>query len=672
MGGLTLARPLQLTQGAAHGLNLPLVGIFLPLRKFQRFQDFFHIIEGLLEGLDDPVDLFDGFLNPGRRRRPRLANRQRGSNRLARSRFRAGLKRFQRHVTARFLLRQPFLPRGLPRRRKRPKRATTTSTVPATRRAPASPHRLRNLRTRRPFGSDAWFFVGSHVFPQSALNRTKCNGNCAPGRSARERPERNWLDATPWFLQICGTMNGIDQLRRRLSRAVDFGFAGWFALNPAPAQQTNALRFPAPRRPNLVIILADGLGYGDLGCYGQTRIKTPNIDRMAAEGMRFTSFYAGSTAFTRSLHTLMTGLHTGHALALSNNTPTLQPDDLTLAEVLHRAGYHTALVGQWGLGGENTTGAPQRKGFDEFVGFLDQARAQDYYADHLDRYDPKYPRENRDALPENQGGNKGLYIPDLFATAALNFVRNNKPDEFNRHRSFFLCLACTTLQANAEEISRSGNGMVVPSDEPYSNEPWPQAEKNKAAMITRMDTDIGRLMDKIKELKIDDNTIIIFTSNNGPQKGGGVDPGFFLSSGPLRGSKGDLNEGGIRVPMIVRWPAKIKPGGVAGQAWAFWDVLPTAAEIAGLTPPEKSDGISLLPTLLGQTQTNHHAFLYWESQDPRRQQAVRMGDWKGVRSEPGKPLELYNLKTDPGEKQNVAEQNPLIVAEIEECLKTGK
>jgi arylsulfatase A-like enzyme len=319
---------------------------------------------------------------------------------------------------------------------------------------------------------------------------------------------------------------------------------------------------------------------------------------------------------------------------------------------------------------------PQKQGFDEFLGYLDQTHAHDSYTDHLWRYDPpsdtKPGYDGRQEFPENQGGKKGLYINDLFAAAALKFVRNNKPEPYYNYQPFFLYLAYTIPHANNEEGRRTGNGMEVPSDAPYSDQPWPQTEKNKAAMITRMDADIGRLMDKLKELKIDDHTIVCFTSDNGPHKEGGVDPKFFQSSGSLRGIKRDLYEGGIRVPLIVRWPGKIKPGTLNDQAWAFWDILPTAAEIASEKSPEKLDGLSMLPALLGKPQTNRHDFLYWEFHERGFQQAVRMGDWKAVRPQAGAPLELYNLSTDLGEKQDVAAQNPEVVARIEAYLKTAR
>jgi arylsulfatase A-like enzyme len=438
------------------------------------------------------------------------------------------------------------------------------------------------------------------------------------------------------------------------------------------ASSSRAQSNSVARKPNIIFILSDDLGYGDLGCYGQTKIKTPNLDKLAAEGLRFTDCYAGSTVCAPSRATLMTGLHTGHAGIRGNKNLSLTPRDVTIAELLKQASYHTALVGKWGLGDEGSAGVPNKKGFDEFIGYLDQTHAHDYYTDHLFRYDPKSGFEGREELPENSGGKKGLYVPDLLTTTALNFVRINKPDQFNNHRPFFLYLAYITPHANDEEGQRTGNGMQVPTDAPYGSESWPQVEKNKAAMITRMDSDIGKLMDKLKELKIDDDTVVFFSSDNGPHKEGGVDPKFFQSAGPFRGIKRDLYEGGIRVPLIVRWPGKIAPGRVSDVPCAFWDFLPTAAEIAGTKASEKIDGISLLPTLMGRPQTNQHAFLYWEFHERGFQQALRMGDWKAVRPQVGEPLELYNLKTDPEEKQNVVNRNAAVAAKIEDYLKTAR
>jgi arylsulfatase A-like enzyme len=443
------------------------------------------------------------------------------------------------------------------------------------------------------------------------------------------------------------------------------------AAFPAPAEQ-GTMPPPAVRRPNIIFILADDLGYGDLGCYGQAKIKTPNLDRMAAEGMRFTSFYAGSTVCAPSRCALMTGLHTGHCLIRGNANVPLRPEDLTVAELLQTNGYQTALIGKWGLGNENTTGVPQKKGFNDFVGFLDQTHAHNYYPEYLWRFDQKAGYDDRQQFIENIDGKQGLYVHDLFTTAANNYVRINKPDQFNRYRPFFLYLAYTIPHANNEETRRSGNGMQVPSDAPYSSEPWIQPEKNKAAMITRLDADVGKLLERLKELKIEDNTVVFFSSDNGTHKEGGGNPAFFQSSGPFRGIKRDLYEGGIRVPLIVRWPGRVPAGRVVDQPWAFWDFLPTAAQIAGIQPPKNIDGTSFVPTLYGKSQTNQHEFFYWEFHERGSQQAVRMGDWKAVRLKLGEPLELYNLGRDPGEKENVAEKNPEVVAKIEAYLKTAR
>ncbi len=417
----------------------------------------------------------------------------------------------------------------------------------------------------------------------------------------------------------------------------------------------------APRAPNIIFILADDLGYGDLGCYGQEKIKTPNIDKLAAEGIRFTQCYAGSTVCAPSRSALMTGQHTGHTRIRGNNAYPLQAGDLTVAEILQKARYQTGLIGKWGLGLNGTPGTPNQKGFDEFFGFLSQTAAHAYYPSNIWR------NEDLLLMEENEGERKRTYIHDKFTLAATNFIH------MNRRYPFFLYLAYTVPHANNEWGRKTGNGMEVPSDEPYSKEPWPQPEKNKAAMITRLDRDIGKLLQFVKGYGLETNTVIFFTSDNGAHKEGGVDPNFFRSSGPLRGIKRDLYEGGIRVPMIVRWTGTIKAGQVSEFPWAFWDFLPTVAEIAGVKDrvPSSIDGKSILPTLLGQTQEPHE-FFYWEFHEKGSKQAVRMGDWKAVRLAPGQPLELYNLKTDLGETKNVAGAHPQVAAKIEAYLKTAR
>lgn len=456
-----------------------------------------------------------------------------------------------------------------------------------------------------------------------------------------------------------------------------FLLAGLLAFSPpAPAQPANNPA-PAPRRPSIIYILADDLGYGDLSCYGQTKFATPNLDRLAAEGLRFTSAYAGSTVCSPSRAALMLGQHTGH-LNLRGNLPhaTLLPDEFTVAELLRQAGYRTCLLGKWGLAEEGLAGVPQKKGFEQFFGYLSNTEAHDYYPGFLWRYQP--PTEinsgfdGKKPIPENAGGRKTAYVPDLLTDAALNFIRINKPDQFNHYRPFFLCLSYNIPHANNEEARRSGNGMQVPSDAPYSSEPWPQPEKNKAAMIARMDANIGKLLTRLKEMKIEDNTIVMFTSDNGPHKEGGVDPKFFQSAGPFRGLKRDLTEGGIRVPFIVRWPARTATNQVSDLLTANWDFLPTAADLAMTSMPKALDGLSIFPTLTGQTQTNRHEYLYWEFHERGFQQAIRTGDWKAIRPQADEKLELYDLKSDPGEKKDLAEKHPEVVAKLENLFQAAR
>jgi arylsulfatase A-like enzyme len=424
---------------------------------------------------------------------------------------------------------------------------------------------------------------------------------------------------------------------------------------PAPAQQ------PA-RKPNIIFILADDLGYGDLGCYGQKKIKTPNLDRMAAQGLRFTQAYAGSTVCAPSRCALMTGKHTGHCTVRGNARVPLGKGESTIARLLRAVGYVTGLIGKWGLGEPGTTGHPNLQGFDYFFGYTDQRHAHNYYPDFLWRNQDKFP------LPGNKvkGGvayERATYSHDLFTQEALEFIARNKD------RPFFLYLAYTIPHANNEA---GKNGMEVPNDEPYHNEPWPQAQRNHAAMITRLDRDVGKLLDRLRELGLDENTIVFFSSDNGPHREGGGDPFFFRSSGPLRGFKRSLHEGGVRVPMIVRWPGRVPAGKTSDQVWAFWDFLPTACELAGAEPPRGVDGISVVPTLLGKGGQKQHEFLYWEFHEGGFQQGVRMGDWKAVREKLGGPLELYNLREDLGEKNDVAARHPDVEARIEAYLKTAR
>ena len=429
-------------------------------------------------------------------------------------------------------------------------------------------------------------------------------------------------------------------------------------------------------RPNIIYIMADDLGYGDLGCYGQNTIKTPNIDKLAEEGMRFTDHYAGSTVCAPSRCCLMTGFHTGHALVRGNARVPLRPSDVTIAELLKEAGYSTGIIGKWGLGEPDSTGIPNRQGFDYWFGYLNQRHAHNYYPEYLWRNEEKVELKNevnhviggQDRTPGGVATKRVEYSHDLYAEDALGFVEKNKDNPF------FLYLALTIPHANNE----AGNeGMEVPSLEPYADKDWPEPQKGHAAMITRMDGDIGRLMAKLKELRLDKNTFVMFTSDNGPHKEGGADPTFFNSSGPLQAYKRALYEGGIRVPMIARWPGRIKAGSISDHVSAFWDFLPTCCDLVGAEAPEGIDGISMVPTLLGRPgEQREHDYLYWEFHEQGKRQAVRMGDWKGIRQNvaknPDGPIELYNLKNDISEKSNVAVRHPSIVAKIEAYMKAAR
>lgn len=408
--------------------------------------------------------------------------------------------------------------------------------------------------------------------------------------------------------------------------------------------------------PNIILIVADDLGYGDLGCYGQNQIKTPNLDRVAAEGMQFMQAYAGNTVCIPSRCALMTGLHSGHGQLRSNEQQPLAADTLTLARVAHAKGYTTCALGKWALGGPGTSGAPSKQGFDEWYGYPDQVSAHNYYPTELWRNDEASPR----IVFGNINGKSDSYAPDLFVKAAVNFIKINEYDPF------FLYLATTIPHANNE---LGTNGMQVPSLGSYRQESWPPAEKAKAAMISRLDDQVGRVFAELQKLHIDQDTVVIITSDNGPHSEGGVHSQFHHSSGRLRGQKRDLYEGGIRVPFIVRWPGHIKPGTTNGLPIALWDVLPTMAELLGLNPPKDIDGLSFAPVLFGHGPREQHDFLYWEFHEKGYQRAARMDHWKAVQLGPDQPLEIYDLQADPGETHNLAGEQPEIVAKFAEYLK---
>ena len=423
----------------------------------------------------------------------------------------------------------------------------------------------------------------------------------------------------------------------------------------AGAQSARQAR--SQRKPNVILIVADDLGRGDLGAYGQRFIRTPNLDRMAREGMRFTDAYAASPVCAPSRASFITGLHQGHArirgnMGRNNERVPLKSEDVTVAEVLKGAGYRTGLVGKWGLGEPGTTGVPGRQGFDYFYGYLNQNHAHDYYPEYL------WQNDERVQL------NKRNYSHDLFTREALAFVR--REDE----RPFFLYLAYTLPHANNELTRKTGNGMEVPTDAPYSREPWTPQQRNYAAMVTRLDADMGELTRLLKEMDIDRETIVIFTSDNGPQgkDEGGYEQEFFDSNGPFRGLKRELYEGGIRVPLIVRWPGRVRAGVTSAYPVTLCDLMPTAASLAGVRTPLKTDGISLQSLLLGGRAPQRES-LYWEFHEGGFAQAVRIGSWKAVRKGLDGAVELYDLKTDIGETRDVSARHPALVRRAEEVMR---
>lgn len=414
-------------------------------------------------------------------------------------------------------------------------------------------------------------------------------------------------------------------------------------------------------KPNIIFILTDDLGYCDLECYGQEKIETPNIDKFASEGMRFTQCYAGASVCAPSRSVLMTGQHTGHTrirgnfgivggtLVLDNGSlqrrVSLKSEDITIAEVLKDAGYTTGITGKWGLAEPNTPGIPNQKSFDEWFGYLNQRRAHTYYPPYL------WHNEEKVILERNKNGQRGQYSHSLFAQYAIEFIKEH------RNEPFFLYLPFTIPHGRFE----------VPDDAPYSDKLWSQEAKNFAAMVTLLDRDIGRIIDLLKKLEIDENTVVFFCSDNG------AGPRFeelFGSTGSFRGYKGSLYEGGIRIPMIVRWPGKISAGEVSDKVWYFADFLPTAVEIAGAENPSNIDGISILPILLGEEQVLEERFLYWEQFG--FEQSVRFGDWKAIRKGIDGTIQLYNLENDVSEQNDVSEKHPEVIEKIKEYLKNAR
>jgi len=450
-------------------------------------------------------------------------------------------------------------------------------------------------------------------------------------------------------------------------------FLRTFGLGAAGTMLPRWLRSDISRRPNIIFILADDLGYGDLGCYGQEKIRTPHLDKMAEEGIRFTQFYAGNTVCAPSRCSFLTGKHPGHALVRGNvswkprgDVP-LRADEPSLGKVMKAAGYNTGVFGKWGQGLKNTSGAPHRQGFDEFLGFEDQSEAHYYYVDTLQTI--------RDGQTMDISVDEDTYTHDLFVDATLDFIDRHKSESFFLYVPFTIPHAELVVPEDSlnqykgkfPEIPYEGNTGYPPNK-------WPRA--TYAGMVSRMDAGIGQIRDRLEQYDIDENTIIIFTSDNGPEKGPkhGCDPEFFNSTGPFRGVKRDMYEGALRVPMIVWGPSNIPMGKVDDTIAAGWDILPTIVELGGAKIPDNIDGISLVNTIQGKPQWQHE-YLYWENWEKHAQgvlRAIRRNRWKAIESQSAEGIqrfELYDLQTDIGEQTDLADTYPGIAEDMKSLMK---
>jgi arylsulfatase A-like enzyme len=436
------------------------------------------------------------------------------------------------------------------------------------------------------------------------------------------------------------------------------------------------------RSPNVIFIMVDDMGYGDLSLFGQQAFKTPHIDNMASEGMVFTNFYTGATVCAPSRASLLTGKHTGHTSVRGNSPAQLIGDDeLTIAKVMKQAGYRTAAIGKWGIGHPPPPDDPQRKGFDYFYGYINMWHAHNFYPEFLYENGEKIPLNNK--LRRNEDGSnpwadrpegtgvakeKNEYVHDLFDQKALDFIDQNQDNKF------FLYLAYNVPHANNEG---GENGMEVPSFGEFADKDWPDTEKGFASMMRNIDNSVGMILSKLEDTGMGDNTMVIFCSDNGPHEEGGHVMEYFNSNGPYRGMKRDLYDGGVRTPFIVHWPAVVQPG-TSTHLGAFWDVLPTFTDITGIEQPDDTDGISIMPTLAGHPEEQEkHDYLYWEFYELGGRQAILKGNWKAIRlnvRDQDKPVEfaLYNLATDTAEVHNVADMHPEIVAEMEKLFEEAR
>jgi len=462
---------------------------------------------------------------------------------------------------------------------------------------------------------------------------------------------------------------------------VPFSFCNLWTAAAAAALILGAFApaaFAQRRPPNIVLILADDLGYGDLGCFGQKTLKTPRLDRMASEGMRFTQFYAGCTVCAPSRSVLMTGRHMGRTVVRGNSTAPviIQPEQATVASVLKKAGYATACIGKWGIGTPDNFTNPNDVGFDHFFGYVNMWHAHNFYPEFLIRngdvvklenevaekwkqyQDPKLPTAGRGVAVKRR-----QYAPDLFIEDSLRFIKENKD------KPFFLYFAMNVPHANNE----AGNkGMEVPDLGEFKSKDWPEPEKGFAAMIRNIDRDTGRILDLLRELKIAENTLVIFTSDNGPHQEGGHKADFFDSNGKLRGIKRDLTEGGIRVPTIAWWPDTVQPGTEDDAHWYFGDVMATAAELAGVEPPTDIDSDSFAGPLRGTPRAKRwkrNSRMYWEFYERGSAQAVRFGKWKAIRQPMFTgDIQLYDMSNDASEKRDYAPRRPDLVNHAKNLL----
>jgi len=426
----------------------------------------------------------------------------------------------------------------------------------------------------------------------------------------------------------------------------------------------------AVEKPNIIYILVDDMGYGDPSCFGQQTLKTPHLDAMAEGGLLFTQHYAGSTVCAPSRCVLMTGLHTGHCRVRTNGNEKLTDADMTVAQVLKKAGYRTGCIGKWGVGRPGLTD-PNDRGFDYFYGYVCMNHAHNCYPNFIVRNGEKVPLRNvleekwRNHRYPGTGvaAKKVDFVPHLCQKEVVQFIDRNKA------KPFFLYYALNIPHANNEG---GRQGMEVPSHGEFADKDWPEPEKGFAAMISYIDGYVKEILDKLHAEGLEKKTLVLFTSDNGPHQEGGHQMEYFDSNGPLRGKKRDLYEGGVRVPTIARWPGVIKPGGKTDHVSGFQDMLPTFAELAGVEAP-KTDGISMAATLLGKGGQKKHEYLYWEFYEGGGKKAVLKGKWKGIRlntyKKPDGPIELYDITADLSEQKNVASEHPEIVADMARIMK---